>query len=213
MNKKIDLMYENLNNDPNYDDYNTDNDNPDNSQQVVQETEDINKRIDSEITILVLRQKEIQFYITGLNSSNKSLNDEIAIESKKPQPNFKAINYCKLAIKENLELISTFYKIYQQLEETKSKYYNQLSTNRINKHKLLLEIRLKLKSGLGEQDPFTILANYIKNNQVSFNEQQNNNLIETNFYNELNNDNNDSLDDDDKPDSRFNSFTAEDYKL
>ena len=96
------------------------------------------KQIDN----IVLRQQELQAYITEVDQSIKGLKSYIIREKQAQPPNQDKIKNCQIAISRHIELISKLYESYRSFEETKFKYQKQISESNFKYiHMIEIDIR------------------------------------------------------------------------
>ncbi len=93
--------------------------------------------LEKQITILELRQQEIQSHIASIENANHHL--DILIQQEKDS---KKKGFLFKAKTSNIEILVKLYDTYNRFEETKFKYYNNIGDLTFKQHRMI-EVDIK----------------------------------------------------------------------
>lgn len=114
------------------------------------------EKIEKNISIITVRQQEIQKFITILNEGIENLETIISRDSTSGTPNYDRIKACRAAITKNVEQIAELYNVYRAFEDTKVRYISGQSDNKYRYNRLINIDVTKLKmDSLGDNTKFT----------------------------------------------------------
>ena len=93
--------------------------------------------LEKQISNIVLRQQELQNFMTTLEQAVSNVEVGMQIELKQPKINYNIVNNMQKAMTRSMELLVKMYDSYRSFEDTKFKYFKQLNDVNYNFIKLL----------------------------------------------------------------------------
>ena len=127
--------------------------------------------LERQIANIVLRQQELQNYISRIEQGIKGLEGIIRVEKQQKKQNYDKIKNCYIAISKHIELVTKLYDSYRAFEDTKFKYHKQIAESNFKYiHLIEVEIRRieeKMDNTLGDSgfvEVMQALAEGFRNN-------------------------------------------------
>ena len=104
---------------------------------IIKSFDNISDRLDQQITLITGKQQELQNYLIMIDNHIMHFDQMIQQEMQSSQPDFKKINSYRSASFKNIELISVLHATYKEYENTKFRYFKEISDSNYKKQKLI----------------------------------------------------------------------------
>jgi hypothetical protein len=136
------------------------------SKEITNNTKELNSQysdrvtsLENQITIIELRQQELQLLISDINNNIQSLNTIINNKSSSTD----AKKGARMALGKNIELLNQLYNTYKEFENTKFRYHQDIN-NVIHKknHLINVDIPRVSKSSVDDVEFTKMLSQFVK---------------------------------------------------
>ena len=123
-------------------------------------------QLKNQISIIELRQQELQNYITSLDQTVRQLDRLVFTEEQTPKPDYIKIKNLRFVSSKNIEIITDMYNTYQRFEDVKFKYYKEIDNHSHAGNRLIYIELYKLENQTNDiSDSFMEMLKYLSNNK------------------------------------------------
>ncbi len=98
---------------------------------------DVCDKLKKQITLIELRQQELQQYMSTIDSHINYFDNQISHEQQQTKPDYQSISRMRAASFKNIELITVLHNTYKEYENVKFRYYKEIGDNNYKKNKLI----------------------------------------------------------------------------
>ena len=122
------------------------------------------KQLGKQISIIELRQQELQNYIISLDQSIKQIDRLVNTENQKSSPDYNKIKNLRFINSKNIEMITDIYNTYERFETVKFKYYKEIDNHSHSGNRLIYIELYKLENQTNDiSDSFMEMIKYLSN--------------------------------------------------
>jgi len=122
------------------------------------------KQLGKQISIIELRQQELQNYIISLDQSIKQIDRLVNTENQKSSPDYNKIKNLRFINSKNIEMITDIYNTYERFETVKFKYYKEIDNHSHSGNRLIYIEGYKLENQTNDiSDSFMEMIKYLSN--------------------------------------------------
>lgn len=120
------------------------------------------KQLENQISMIELRQQELQNYIVSLDQTIRQIDSIIFREEKKANPDYNKIKNLRFISSKNIEIITNIYNTYQKFEDVKFKYYKEIDNHSHSGNRLINIELVKLTNKSNDiSDSFMDMIKYM----------------------------------------------------
>lgn len=142
-------------------------------------------KLENQISIIELRQQELQNYITSLDQTVRQIDRLVYNEEKKQKPDYNKIKNLRFISSKNIEMITDMYNTYERFEDVKFKYFKEIDSHSHNANRLINIELYKLENQTNDaSDMFLEMIKYmstIKEINVKPDDKNKDNLVMDNL--------------------------------
>jgi hypothetical protein len=98
---------------------------------------DVCNKLEKQITLVELRQQELQNYMSIIDGHITHFDNAANHEAQQNKPDYAKLNKLRAASAKNIEIITDLHNSYKEYETVKFRYFKEISDNNYKKNRLI----------------------------------------------------------------------------